>query len=74
MRYFSLRHGENEPMEISKDEARFLLEGCYKKEFVDEILSAGEDKGFRLRTPYRDVWTKTDEGLVPIAGFYGTVG
>ena len=52
--------------------ARFLLEGCYIKEAVDDVMD--NNKGFRLQTMTRVIWTQTDDGLVPIAGFYGIVG
>ena len=55
--------------ELSKERARFLLEGCYIKEHVDDVMD--NEKAFRLRTMTRDIWTKTDSGMVPMNGFYG---
>ena len=72
MKYFTAIHGETHTSEISKEEAQHYLEGAYIKEAVDDIMN--NDKSFRLRTPYRDIWTVTDEGLIPMAGFYGIVG
>ena len=72
MKYFSVIHETGKVEELTAEEARFCLKGQYKGAFVDEIIDT--EQGFRLRTRYRDIWTKTDEGLVPIAGFYGTVG
>ena len=57
------------PQEVTKDEARETLEGHYKKEAVDDILD--NDKAFRLATPDSVIWTKNEQGLVPMAGFYG---
>lgn len=58
--------------ELSKENTRFLLECYYVKEVVDDIFE--NNKSFRLDVGLRTIWTKTDDGLVPIAGFYGIVG
>lgn len=58
--------------EITKEEAKHTLEGWWKKEALDEIFNEG--KSFRLYTPYAEVWTKNDKGMVAMAGFYGIVG
>lgn len=60
------------PQEVTKETARETLEGYYKKEALDDIFD--NDRGFRLETSYSIVWTKNDEGQVPMAGFYGIVG
>ena len=70
--YKMLKDGKYEEEEITKEEAKRLLEGWWKQEALDDIFH--NEKGFRLFTPYADIWTKTDDGLVPMAGFYGTVG
>lgn len=72
MKYFSQVKGEEKIEELTKERARFLLEGCYIKEAVDDVMD--NNKGFRLQTMTRVIWTQTDDGLVPIAGFYGIVG
>lgn len=72
MKYMTMMHGEEKSEEISKERARELLEGCYIADAVADVFD--NDKAFRLRTPYRDIWTKTDDGLVPMPGFYGVVG
>ena len=69
MEYYTMLHTEHEPMQITKEEARHFLEYCYIKEAVDDVID--NEKAFHLWTPFRDVWTKTEDGLVPIAGFYG---
>ena len=73
MTYYKRYRVQNaETKEITKDEARQTLEGHWSKESLDEIFDKG--RGFRLNTPFAEVWTKNDEGLVPMAGFYGIVG
>ena len=69
MKYFSERFHDGKQEELTADEVRFCLEGAYKPEFVDWLLAKGA--GFRFRTPYRELWTKTDDGMVLMAGFYG---
>lgn len=69
MKYYSQVKGEKEVEELTKERARFLLEGCYIKEAVDDVID--NEKGFRLQTITRDIWTETEDGLVPIPGFYG---
>lgn len=67
MQYKSFRmDGKYE--DLTKEQARYILEGCYKKAFVKDIIDNGKE--FRLHTPMRDIWTEKD-GLVPVAGFYG---
>lgn len=72
MHYLSQMHGEDTVEELTKEQVFCKLDGYYKRKFVKEILD--KEQGFRLFTPYRIIWTQTDDGLVPIAGFYGTVG
>lgn len=72
MKYLSKVFGEDVVEELTKERARFLLEGCYKKEAVDDIFENG--KAFRLETMTRIIWTKNDDGQVPMPGFYGIVG
>ena len=69
MLYFTKMHTEDEVRECTKEEARYFLEGAYIKETVDAIID--NEKKFRLSTPYRDVWTQTEDGLIPVPGFYG---
>lgn len=75
MKYFSRMKTEdevNEITEITKEEAMEKLSGYWKQEAIEEIFS--NDLAFRLYTPYREIWTESDDGLVPIAGYYGIVG
>ena len=72
MKYLSRIKGEDQVEELSKERARFLLEGAYLKEAVDDIFD--NDRAFYLHTMTREIWTKTDEGMVPMPGFYGVVG
>lgn len=74
MKYFHKYkvHGKQSSIpsrEITKEEAREWLDGHFNPEQLDEIFS--KEKAFRLYTPYAFVWTQTDDGLVPMAGFYG---
>lgn len=58
--------------EIIWEEARLLLEGYWVAESLDDIFE--NDRLFRLYTPDIDVWTVSDNGMVPMPGFYGVVG
>ena len=57
------------PQEVTKEKAREILDGYYKKEALDDIFD--NDRAFRLETSYSIIWTKSDDGLVPMAGFFG---
>ena len=57
------------PFEVSKEEARRTLEGYWKPEALDDIFD--NEKEFRLFSKFATVWTQTENGLVPMAGFYG---
>ena len=72
MKYFKQYKDGSEAREITKEEARQTLDGHWKPEVLDDIFD--NEKGFRLWTPFSIVWTKTENGLVPIGGFYGVVG
>lgn len=72
MHYLSRMHGEEAVEELTKEQVFCKLDGHYKRKFVKDLID--NEKSFRLFTPYREIWTKTDEGLVPMPGFYGTVG
>lgn len=56
MKYLSLVKGETEVEELTKERARFLLENCYYKEFVDDLFD--NNKEFRLQTMTREIWTQ----------------
>lgn len=58
-------------IEITKDEAKDILTGWWKDDFIERIFN--DEVSFRLYTPYLEVWTKTEDGLVPMAGFYGAI-
>ncbi len=72
MKYFKTYKYKAETKEITREEARTTLDGYWKEEALNDIFN--NSKSFRLFTPYSEVWTKTDDGTVPIAGFYGIVG
>lgn len=73
MRYFKQYKEDGAvAIEIGKEEAKHNLEGWWKQDALDDIF--GNEKEFRLYTPYVDVWTQNEQGLVPMPGFYGTVG
>ena len=72
MTYFKQYKEVNaKPFEISAEEARHALDGNWKSEYLDDIFN--NNKCFRLYTPFAEIYTKTDEGLVPIPGFYGVI-
>ncbi len=72
MKYFKLyKEPDTKEFEITKEEAKRTLEGWWKQEYLDDIFNNG--KAFRLYTPYSEVWTRSDDGLIPMAGFYGIV-
>lgn len=71
MTYFKQYKDESEKREITKEEAKRILSGWWNEDALDDIFD--NDIEFRLWTPYTDVWTMTEDGKVPIAGFYGTV-
>ena len=66
------RDGRETVTEITKEQARRYLEGYWKPKFLDDIFS--NDRAFRLWTPFSIIWTKDDNGLIPMAGFMGVVG
>ena len=72
MKYFKQYKGESDKIEITKEEARHTLDGWWKEKCLNDIFD--NEKGFRLYTAYAIVWTETDDGKVPMAGFFGTVG
>lgn len=73
MKYYKqYKEAGAEPEEVTKEEAKRTLEGWWRQEALDDIFE--QDKGFRLYTAYAEVWTKTEDGMIPMAGFYGTVG
>lgn len=73
IKYYKLYKGTQwAPQEVSKEEARKNLEGYYKKEALEDIFDNGRE--FRLETSYSVIWTKNEQGQVPMAGFYGIVG
>ena len=69
MKYYKQYLGENAVTEISRDEAKRMLEGWWKPEFLQEVFD--KEKAFRLWTAFSVVWTKDENGLVPMAGFMG---
>ena len=71
LRYFSMMHFDNEVKELTAEEAMDYLMSTYKKNEVKRLFK--ESISFRLITPYREIWTKDDQGRVPMAGFYGII-
>lgn len=69
MRYYTKAHTEQSSNEITKEQAKHYLEGAYKAQAVADIMD--NEKQFRLRTPFRDIWTKSENGMIPMPGFYG---
>lgn len=72
MKYFTLLHTEKEPMQITRDEVVYFLEPHYTTKAVEHLLDTG--LAFRIWTPYRDVWTKDENDMIPAPGFYGVCG
>ena len=69
MKYYKMyKEVGAEPVEITKEEAKKILERWWLQEELDEMFE--KEVSFRLFTPYADVWTN-DNGKVPMAGFYG---
>ena len=69
MKYFKQFIGKDEVKEITKQQARDTLTGWWKEECLEDVFT--NNKSFRLYNPFSIVWTETDAGLIPIAGFYG---
>lgn len=57
--------------EITAEEARDLLSAWWKKDYIEKLID--DEIAFRLYTPFSEIWTQTDAGLVPQPGFYGAV-
>ena len=55
--------------EITKEEAKRILSYWWAEERLDDIFK--HNKMFRLYTPVSEVWTRTDDGMTPMAGYYG---
>lgn len=72
MNYYTKMHTDYKTQQITKEQAKHYLKGAYIETFVDDIID--KEKSFRLRTPYRDVWTMTKDGRTAMAGFFGVVG
>lgn len=73
MMYFKRFKGEGRSIiEVTKKQAKETLFGYYKDEFLDDVFD--NNRAFRLETSFSEVWTMDDDGLTPIAGFYGVVG
>lgn len=73
MKYFKeYRETMAHPFEITKEEAFETLAPHWDNDALADALEKG--KGFRLFTPFADVWTKTESGLIPAPGFYGICG
>lgn len=70
MRYYKMyKEDEAELFEVTKEEAKRTLEGYWNKEELNRIFN--NEISFRLWSPFAEVWTETDNGLVPAPGFWG---
>lgn len=70
MKYIKTLKSENsKPIEITKSEARFFLDGYWKAEALNDIFD--NEKMFRLYTPFSIIETQSEDGLVPQSGFFG---
>ena len=70
MKYYKrIRESGSNTEPITKDEALRLLSGWWDEAALKDTFA--KDKAFRLYTPYSYVWTETEDGLAPTAGFYG---
>lgn len=72
LKYFTLAHTEKEPMQITRNEVVYLLEDTYTAKAVEHLLDTGY--AFRIWTPYREIWTQDEDGMIPTPGFYGVCG
>lgn len=72
LEYYRLLNGEKEPMQITKDEALEMLDGNWEPTMLDKIFE--EEIPFRLYTPFSEIWTKDEEGRIPVPDFFGVVG
>ena len=73
MKYYTKMHTESEEMQITKDEARIFLEETLDDfDTINDVIN--NEKPFRIHTSVRNIWTMTDDGLVPMPGFYGICG
>lgn len=64
MKYFKQFKGDDDVVEITKEQARHTLDGYWKDKWLDEIFA--KEKQFKLSTNYAYVWT---EGTV-VDGWY----
>lgn len=70
MRYFQqYKKPDATEFEITKEQARHILEGNWKEEMLEDIFE--NEKSFRLFTMFSKIWTMDENGLVPVPGFYG---
>lgn len=69
MKYIKYYTATSQPFEITKSEARKTLDGYWKAEALNDIFD--NEKMFRLYTPFSVVETRSEDGLVPQAGFFG---
>lgn len=70
MRYFKQYKEINAtPFEITKEEARKTLEDYWIEDAINDMFE--NDRQFRLFTPFSTVWTKDENGNIPMIGFYG---
>lgn len=73
MKYFKqYREPDAKKFEVTKEEAKTTLEGHWAEDALKDIFE--NDRMFRLYTPWAEVWTQDNKGMLPMAGFYGIVG
>lgn len=72
MKYFlQYKEADAEIVEITKEEARNILEGNWSEKFLNDIFDNG--KCFRLYTMFSTIWSETDDGIIPPDGYFGVV-
>ena len=70
MKYYMMhKEPDAEAVEITKEEARNILDGNWSKEALDDIFDQG--LMFRLYTLCSEVWSQSDDGKVIEEGIYG---
>ena len=67
--YMKYKVAEPKPQLITKVDVYRHLCGWWNEDFVKDMLD--NDNTFRVDTPYAEFWTEKD-GMIPMAGFYGT--
>ena len=72
MKYYLKLKESGKTKEITELEARYHLAKQFNEDYVAALFELR--KAFRLEWEFGEIWTKTEEGHVPTAGFYGVCG